>query len=223
MNYKFLSALTLVACMYTGAKADTTIVEQAASKVTKKMDASLKLGYVDIAYILENLPEAKKRNAEVQSFQKQLENEIQAKYKEYQEKAAAAQQQLDTLTEAQKKQKSMEFSKLQATIEELESQRYVKMERKYKEVMKPLHDRIQEVIDALAEKHNYTFVLNKTTETGPVLLFVTKEFDLSALVVEALKSAEVKQESKAPVVGQKKQTQTPAKNQKPVKTTPKKK
>ncbi|HLP34678.1 MAG TPA: OmpH family outer membrane protein [Amoebophilaceae bacterium] len=222
MNYKFLSALTLVACIYTGAKADTTVVEQAASKVTKKMDASFKLGYVDIAYVLENLPEAKKRHAEVQSFQKQIENEIQAKYKEYQEKAEAAQQQLDTLTEAQKKQKSMEFNKLQATIEELESQRYVKMERKFKEVMKPLHDRIQEVIEGLAAKHNYTFVLNKTTETGPVLLFATKEFDLSALVVETLKAAEVKQESQAPVVGQKKQAPAQG-SKKPVKPTPKKK
>ncbi len=155
-------------------------------------------------------------------FWKILENEIQAKYKEYQEKAAAAQQQLDTLTEAQKKQKSMEFSKLQATIEELESQRYVKMERKFKEVMKPLHDRIQEVIEGLAAKHNYTFVLNKTTETGPVLLFATKEFDLSALVVETLKAAEVKQESQAPVVGQKKQAPAQG-SKKPVKPTPKKK
>lgn len=205
MNYKFLSVLAVLLPARLVAKADTIVVEQAASKAIQETVAPLKLGYVDIGYILANLPEAKRRNAEMESFQLQLENEIKGKYKEYQDKAEVAQQQIGTLTEAQKKQKSMEFGKLQASIEALESQRYVKMEQKYKEVMRPLHDRIQEAIRDLAVKHKYTFVLNKTTETGPVVLFAAKQFDLSALVVEALQVEEIKQESKVPAIGPKQQ------------------
>jgi outer membrane protein len=216
MNYKFLSALTLAACMYTSVKANTTVVVKQ-PEATKSV---LKIGYVDVGYILENLPEAKKLSAEIQSFQKQLENEIQAKYKEYQEKMETAQQQLDTLTEAQKKQKTIEFSKLQASIEELESQRYPKMEQRYKEVMKPLHDCVQEVIAKIAEEHNYTFVLNKNSETGPILLFAASAFDLSELVVEKLKSEVVKKEVKTPVIGPKNNVTTKAPAKEPTKNPP---
>lgn len=205
MNYRFLSTWALVACMYTGVKANNP------SKVVAKPQISLpslKIGYVDVGYVLEHLPEAKKNSSEIQSFQKQLDNQIQTKFKEYQEKADAFQQQVDTLTEAQKKQKYMECHKLELTIRELEEQRHAKMAEKYKAVMQPLHDRMQEVINNIAAEQAYTFVLNKNTDAGPVVLFAQKSFDLSGLVLEKLKAMAPK-EAQPPVVGPK--AQVPAK------------
>lgn len=197
MNYKFLYALALTVCTYTGTKADDSTVVTKLPEITQ---STLKIGYVDLSYVLENLPEAKKNNAEIQSFQKQLDNQIQVKYKEYQEKVEAAQQQMDTFTEAQKKQKYLELGKLQSVIQELEEQRYPKMERKYKEVMAPLQSRIQEIINKISEAHNYNIVFNKTTDVGPIVLFANKALDVSDLIIEELKK-EAPKEIVPPVVG----------------------
>lgn len=175
----------------------------------KQPASSLKIGYVDVGYVLENLPEAKKYSAEIRSFQRQLDNQIQTKFKEYQEKADSFQQQLDTFTEAQKKQKYMEFYKLELAVRELEEQNNAKMAEKYKAVMQPHHDKMQEVIAKIVVQHVYTFVLNKNTDAGPVVFFAQRSFDLSELVLEKLK-AMVPKTMQPPVIGAKSQLPTKA-------------
>ncbi|WP_250238556.1 OmpH family outer membrane protein [Cardinium endosymbiont of Oedothorax gibbosus] len=164
--------------------------------------SSLKIGYVDVGYILDNLPEAKKNSTEIQSFEKQLNNQIKTKFDEYQVKTEAFQQQVDTLTEAQKKQKIIEIQDLGRVIQGLEDRKPAQMAEKYKAVMQPLHDKMQEVIKEVAEKHAYTFVLNKNTDAGPVVLFAQKSLDLSELVLEKLKAMAPK-EVQPPLVGSK--------------------
>lgn len=202
MNAKLFTTLTLMAGLYftNHVFADKTAeVTQAHSS-----HAALKIGYVNLGYILANLPEAQKREAEMQSFAKQLVNEIQDKSKELQGIVETAQQQLDTLTEAQKKQKQIEINKRQLAIEELDHQRGTKMDQKYREVMKPLQDRIQEVIGTIAEEKGYTLIFNKDIDTGwlPTLLFAKAEFNISEVVLEKLK-LEVFKSMEKPVLGPK--------------------
>ncbi|WP_419241051.1 OmpH family outer membrane protein [Cardinium endosymbiont of Nabis limbatus] len=213
MNYKFLSALALVLSMYTGVKAD------APSKAMERLQAApsaLKIACVDVGYILSILPEAKKNNAEIQSFQKQLDNQIQTKIKEGQEKADAFHQQLDSLTEAQKKQKVLEFQKLELAIRELEEQKHAKMAEKYKTLMQPIYDKMHEVINKIAVEHAYVFVLSKNTEVGPVVLFAHKSVDISEMVLEALKAVAPKA-PQPPVVGPKAQSKPAGGPAKPAK------
>jgi len=217
MNYKFLTALAFLTPMHVGVRADVPTGVKKPDSIQSAQDMH-KIGYVNLMHILENLPEAKKRNAEMQSFQKQLENELETKYKEYQGKMSAAQQQLDTLTESQKKQKTMELSKLQAVIEELDSQKYPKIEQRYRDIMKPLHDAIQEAVNKVAKEQQYAFIFSKNTEAGPVLLFADSAFDVSELVLEQLK--EVYKEVEPPVV-KPKANAAPAKSSEKPATKPK--
>lgn len=79
MNYKFSSTLTFVICIYSDVKVN------AVPKMVQKpqvASSSLNIGYVDIGYFLEKLPEAKKYSVEIQSFQKQLDNQIRIKMSE---------------------------------------------------------------------------------------------------------------------------------------------
>ncbi|TSJ81218.1 MAG: OmpH family outer membrane protein [Candidatus Cardinium sp.] len=189
MNYKFLSAFALVFSMYIDIKADqrpqATVQPQAAT--AQVAPAGLKIGFVDVGYILGMLPEAKKNSIEIQSFQKQLDNQIQTKINLFKEKADAFHQQLATLTDAQKMQKTKELQGLEIEINELHQQKEVKMQEKYRTVMQPLHDKMQEVVNKIAAEHKYTFIFNKNTDAGPVILFGQKEFDISDLVLEKLK------------------------------------
>ena len=199
MNYKFLSAFALVCSMYTDIKANQQPQAQVAP--AQVAPAGLKIGFVDFGYVLGMLSETKKNNLEIRSFQKQLDNQIQTKVKEYQGKIELFQQQLDTLTNDLKKQKGMELQKLEMEIRGLEEEKPGKMAAKYREVMQPLHDKMQEVIDKIAAKHNYDFVFNKNTDAGPVILFGKKAFDLSDLVLERLKEMAPKVAAVPPIVG----------------------
>lgn len=200
MNYKFLATFGLVVCMHTSVKADL-------SKVTEKSEATasnLKIGYVDVAHIFDNLPEAKKNTADFEVFQKQLEHQTQAKAKEFQEKYAVLQEQAHMLTEDQKKQKVSELNKLEKAFKELQEQQYIKIQEKHKMLIQPLYNKMQEVVTKIAAEHKYTFVFNKNAETSPILFFGDASFDLSGLVLEQLKAMAPK-EAEVPVIGSKPQ------------------
>ncbi|TDG95682.1 OmpH family outer membrane protein [Cardinium endosymbiont of Culicoides punctatus] len=198
MNYKFLCALGFATCTYVGTKADdATLV----ATHTDTAASALKIGYVDLRHVYNNLPEAQKKNAEMQSFQKQLENQLQSKLSDYHEKVENCRQQESTLTEAQKKQISLELNKLQSVIQELDEQKYIKIDRKYKEIIAPIQNRIQEAIHKISEQHNYSIVLNQAIDVSPIILFAQKSFDISELILEELKKEEAKQEVTPPVIG----------------------
>ncbi len=228
MNYRFLSTLALVCSMYTGVKAvDPTgtiakpqvAIPSQTRTITKPQVAtpSQKIGYVDLDYIFGNLPEAKKNNAELQSYQKQLDNQIQSKYKEFQEKVEALRQEEDRLTEAQKKQKFTELQNMEFAVHELNQAKPDKMQAKYRDLIQPIHDKTQAVISEIATQHAYDLVLNKNTAAGPVVFFCKNQFNISDLVLEKLKAMVPKEET-PPVVGSKAQMapKAPSKTAKPV-------
>ncbi|MEF2229000.1 MAG: OmpH family outer membrane protein [Candidatus Cardinium sp.] len=204
MNYKFLATWALFICMGTSVKANGP------PKVTEQpqvASSSLRVGYVDMVYILASYGEAKKNTSEIHIFHNQLDNQLQAKFKEYQAAVNTLQQQGDTLTEAQKKQKYMEAYNLEVAVRELEEQKNAKMAEKYKTLMQPLHDKIQAVIQEIATEYAYDFVLNKNTDAGPVVFFAREAFNLSQLVLIKLNKMAPK-EAQPPAVGLKAQAPT---------------
>ncbi|WP_342265555.1 OmpH family outer membrane protein [Cardinium endosymbiont of Philonthus spinipes] len=201
MNYRLLSTLAFVASMYTVAQANhpSKVIEQ-----PQVAPSRLAVAYVDVAYVLENLPEAKKNRTEIQSFEVQLTNQIQTKFKEYQEKVEVYREQVNTLSEVQRKQKEIELQNLGRAIQELEEQRPAKMTEKYKTVMQPLHDKMQEVINKIKAEQKYNLILNKSTDVGPVVLAADESFNISDLVLAQLKAMEPKAPQQ-PVIGPKDQ------------------
>ncbi|MGI2257690.1 OmpH family outer membrane protein [Candidatus Cardinium hertigii] len=191
----------LMACMYTGVKANLP----KKGDQSQVVPSSLKIGYVDVAYIFGQLPEAIKNSQELQTFQQQLDNQIRIKIQELEEKGKAYQEQINTLTEAQKNQKIKECQYLHANINNLNDEKHTKIVEKHKAIIQPLYTKMQEVIHKIAEEQNYTIVLAKDTEAGPIVLFAETAFDLSELVLEKLKTMAPKK-IEPPVVGPKTQT-----------------
>lgn len=208
MNRKNLFVWAIASCLATDLYANNTT-----EAVVSDQQKVLKIGYVDSNYILEHLPEAKKCDAELKSFQKQLEQELQVKYKEFQDSVELAQQQMDSLTEEQKQQKRMELSKLQAALEELNNQMGPKIEQKYKILVTPLMARIEQVIKDLAQEQHYTFIFNKNLGAGNVIFFADDAFDISSQVLKKLTLTDGKN-VEVPVVGPKTKALTRTKSEK---------
>ena len=62
------------------------LVALMACSFTLSAQESLKIGYTNADYVLSLLPEAKQIDAELKAYEKQLQNQIQAKYNDLQTK-----------------------------------------------------------------------------------------------------------------------------------------
>jgi outer membrane protein len=149
----------------------------------------LKIGYADPNYIMENLPETKKIQAELQIYEKQLQSQLQAKYKEYQDKGAALEQGGSMMAPSVKEDKVKELAYLEQSIKDFEQKAQEDLQKKQMVLVDPLLDKIQKAIDAIAEEHGYTYIFSTAAQYGgsSIILFTkNKNENISDLVLKKL-------------------------------------
>jgi outer membrane protein len=149
----------------------------------------LKIGYADPNYIMENLPDTKRIQSELQVYQKQLDNQLQAKYKEYQDKAAALQQGGSMMAASVKEDKMKELAFLEQSIKDFEEKAQEDLQKKQMILVDPLLEKIQKAIDAVAEEHGYTYIFSAAAQYGgsSVILFAkNKNENISDLVLKKM-------------------------------------
>src|SRR5689334_15353557 len=78
-----------------------------------------KIGYADVDYIFEKMPESKQVESELKTVQTQLKNQIDAKYAEFQKKYQEYTQNQQTMLEAVRLNTERELQQLQQNIEKL--------------------------------------------------------------------------------------------------------
>jgi outer membrane protein len=149
----------------------------------------LKIGYADPNYIMENLPDTKKIQAELQIYEKQLQNQLQAKYKDYQEKGAALEQGGSMMAPSVKEDKVKELAYLEQSIKDFEQKAQEDLQKKQMVLVDPLLDKIQKAIDAVAEEHAYTYIFSTAAQYGgsSIILFTkNKNENISDLVLKKM-------------------------------------
>ncbi|HXA01802.1 MAG TPA: OmpH family outer membrane protein [Cytophagaceae bacterium] len=146
----------------------------------------LKIGYADPNYIMENMPDTKKIQAELQVYEKQLQNQLQAKYKDYQEKGAALEQGGSMMAPSVKEDKVKELTFLEQSIKDFEQKAQEDLQKKQMVLVDPLLDKIQKAINAIAEEHGYTYIFSTAAQYGgsSIILFTkNKNENISDLVL----------------------------------------
>jgi outer membrane protein len=149
----------------------------------------LKIGYADPNYIMENMPETKKIQSELQVYQKQLDNQLQAKYKEYQDKASALEQGGSMMAASVKEDKMKELAFLEQSIKDFEEKAQEDLQKKQMILVDPLLEKIQKAIDAVAEENGYTYIFSTAAQYGgsSVILFAkNKNENISDLVLKKM-------------------------------------
>jgi outer membrane protein len=149
----------------------------------------LKIGYADPNYIMENLPETKKIQSDLQIYEKQLQNQLQAKYKDYQEKAAALEQGGSMMAPSVKEDKVKELTFIEQSIKDFEQKAQEDLQKKQMVLVDPLLSKIQKAIDAVADEHGYTYIFSTAAQYGgsSIILFTkNKNENISDLVLKKL-------------------------------------
>lgn len=140
-----------------------------------------KFGYLNSQALVTGIPEVKEAEANLETFQQQLEKQgqdmlakLQTKYQELERKQAQGEispKQLEVEGEALKmeEQKLLEFQQ--------NSQQ--KIMEKSESLLKPIRDKIQSAIDAVAAENSFTYIFDSSTG---FVLYADSSTDVSDLV-----------------------------------------
>lgn len=148
--------------------------------------AQLKVGYTNAEYLLGLLPEAKQIEADLTAYEKQLQNQLQAKYADLQQKIADYQANEASYNDLIKTDKQNEITALQQSLQEFQVNAEQSMMKKRNDLLEPAVEKIGNAIKEVAEENSYTHVFSAGSPGFDVLLYAREEDDISDLVLKKL-------------------------------------
>jgi len=148
--------------------------------------ASAKIGYADVGYVLDQLPETKAIDAELKSTQTQLKNQIDVKYADFQKKLADYQANLNTMLEAVRANTERELQQMQQNIEKLQADAQTTIQTKQNQLLDPVYKKVAKGIEDVAKENGYTFILSSQVGGLDVVLYGDDKMDVSDLVLKKL-------------------------------------
>jgi outer membrane protein len=216
MKQKFLAYMVVMTMISTPLLAQTT-----------PASGTGKIVYTSVDFILQNIPEGKVVQNQLEVTKAQLDKALQETYKEAQDKFEAYQKNGANMTEVIRADKEKELQNLQSRIQEMQANAQQSLATKQQQLMEPLITKINDAIQAVGKENGFLYILNMDGGQGnPTILFTSSEDNnatnliLRKLGVDPDKLKETKPATAAPAAAP---ATTPAKPATTPAATPKKK
>ena len=155
---------------------------------TQKINAQLKIGYVDSDTIMKQLPDAqdvqKKLDAMIKEWQEEIskmERDWKAKYDDYDKRKLILSEQKRIEIEKELVALEDQFTKYRQDKLGVRGELFQKQE----ELMKPIQNRIFTVIEEIAKENDYDYIFDRSGDM--MFLFAKEEYDLTKEVIAKLK------------------------------------
>lgn len=149
--------------------------------------ATQKIGYADWDYIFSQMPEYKQINSELKTHGAQLENQLKAKYQDYEAKLKAYQAGAATMVDAVRRDKETELTQLQENIQKFQQDAQTSIQTKQDQLMSPVFTKVGKAIEDVAKEQGYSFIINpQLVGGGDILLYSDEKFDISKLVLKKM-------------------------------------
>lgn len=145
-----------------------------------------KIGFADPDYILDQMPESKKIETELQSVQNQLKTQLENKQKEFQTKLADYQKNFNTMLDAVRQNTERELQQLQQNLERLQQDAQTTIQNKQNQLMEPVLKQIGKAIEDVAKENGYTMVVSTRIGGLDVVLYGDEKSDVSDLVLKKM-------------------------------------
>ena len=147
---------------------------------------NLKIGYTNAEYVLSLLPEAKQIEADLKAYETQLQNQLQAKYEEFQAKAADYQQNAPSMIEAVRADRERELQGLQENIQKFQAEAETSLLKKRNQLLQPAVEKVGTAIKEVSEENGYTHVFSSGAAGLDVLLYANEESNITNLILAKL-------------------------------------
>lgn len=155
--------------------------------VSAQAQETQKIGYADWEYIFSQLPEFKQIDNELKTHGTQLENQLKAKYADYETKVKAYQGMPATTPDAIKADKERELAGLQESIQKFQQDAQTSLQNKQAALMDPVFKKVGKAIEDVAKENGYAFIMApQVMNGGDVLLYSDEKYNVSVLVLKKL-------------------------------------
>ncbi|MDX1828697.1 MAG: OmpH family outer membrane protein [Lutibacter sp.] len=146
-----------------------------------------RIGFIDMEYILENIPEYTEAQAKINAKAITWQNKIEKQQKEIDDLKADLNNEKELLTKeliADKEEdieiKELDLKKLQAAYFGTKGDLYFLRQQ----LVKPIQDLVYNAIQDIATKRRYDFILDNSSDL--VMLYSNKKYNISDLVIKSI-------------------------------------
>ena len=148
---------------------------------------NLKVGYANVEYILDNMPETIKAQEDLDIVTNKLTKTRDSIVGNYTIKMEDYRKNGNTLIEATRKEKETELLRIQQGIQSFEVDIQTAINYKKNSLLKPIYNRIGTLITAVAKENGYTHIINSQIDGSSVILYAEESTDISDLVISKAK------------------------------------
>jgi outer membrane protein len=155
-----------------------------------KSQGALKIGYTNVELILQYMPETKSIETELGKLEDMISKALEVKQKYYQQKMIEFMEYKQSgkpITPEMEKAAMTELQKLEAEIQKGLAEAEERMLKRRMELLKPVQDKLQGAIDAVAKEGGYTYILNQAVGAGlPSILYGKESDNVTTLIAKKL-------------------------------------
>src|SRR3990172_5971531 len=128
-----------------------------------------KFGHINSNELLSLMPEREKATKDVESFTRQLEDQLKVMSAEYDSKAQDYQSKEGIMTDPVKQTKLRELQDLGQRIQDFQQTAQQSLQKKENELLTPLINKAKDAIKDVAQKNGYAYIFD--TSVGILLYF----------------------------------------------------
>jgi outer membrane protein len=146
-----------------------------------------RFAYIDSDYIMENIPEYKAAELEIERISIEWQKELEEKFAEIEQMFRAYQAEAPLLPEEIRRQREETIVSREQSAKELQMKRFGRdgeLFQKRQELMQPIQDRIFDAVKEIATRGNYAVIFDKSG--GVTMLYTDVRYDLSDEVLQRL-------------------------------------
>ncbi|MFA5296727.1 MAG: OmpH family outer membrane protein [Lutibacter sp.] len=146
-----------------------------------------KIGFVDLEYILENIPEYMEAQSKINAKAIVWQNDIEQQQKEIESLKVALNNEKALLTKALIEEKEEDIQIKELDLKNLQIAHFGTDGDLFflrQQLVKPIQDIVYNAVQDIASKRKFDFVMDKSSSL--LMLYTNKEFDISELVLNSI-------------------------------------
>lgn len=152
---------------------------------------SIRIGYIDTEYILENIPDYQEATRLLDQKISKWKLEAETKLKEIERKKKQLENESALLTRELYNERMEEISFEEAEVLNFQEKRFgpngdVVLQQR--QLMQPIQDQIYAAVQDIAEKRKYDFIFDKNSDF--LMLYSAKRYDISELIIRTITRAD---------------------------------
>jgi outer membrane protein len=133
---------------------------------SQTISAQAKVAHIDVTELMQNMPEMKAAQAQLEKIGKTYDNDYRTMVQEYQNKLKKYGDEEATVTAAVNETRTKEVQDMAQRIQQFQTTATKELQQKQEDILKPIMDKARAAIQKVAKAKGYQYVLDSTTGSG---------------------------------------------------------